>query len=139
MGLYCFNDWYVKSKNKIIKVQYFQNSFQPVGAGRFYTSKFLEEINFQLFDISLDKLLDDQGWNLLKRKKFHYDILNTTDSGSFISIKLGEQELNSFNTIESSDSILSNIVSNKDLFSLKNFLSDSNFKKYISLKSNFFY
>jgi hypothetical protein len=37
---------------------------QPLGGGRVYSATFLEKINYQLFDTSAKKWLDDHGWNL---------------------------------------------------------------------------
>ena len=139
IGLFCFNDWFVKYNSRIVKTQYYKDSFQPVGAGRFYTNNFLKDINYQLFDISLNRLLDDHGWKQIKKNHYHYDILNTEDSGSFISIKTGVDEMNSFEQIINSENLLTTKLTIKDKENLKKFLSDFNYNILFNKHSNFFY
>ena len=138
IGLYCFNDWYVLSKNNLINAQYYNNSYQPVGAGRFYSKQFLEHIKYELFDIEIDKLLDDKGFCQLSRNGYYYDLLNTNEDGGFVSIKQGS-EINSYLAISNSDNILVNKNKPDFIKTIYNNITEKNFSKYINLVNDYRY
>jgi hypothetical protein len=127
IGLFCFNDWYVIGEKELFNAQYYNNSFQPVGAGRFFTKKFLKNIDYELFDVEINKLLDDKGYYQIERNGYYYDLLNTKEDCGFISIKLGS-ELNSYKNIKNSENILVTEVSNTVI---KKNMSIRNFEKYV--------
>lgn len=131
IGLYCFNDWYVLEKNNIIKAQYYNNSFQPVGASRFYTKQFLNHIKFELFDVEIDKLLDDKGFYQIQRNGFYYDLLNTNEDGGFVSIKNGPA-INSYLSIKNSENILVDENKQEHEVIICNNLSKKNSLKYLN-------
>ena len=127
IGLFCFNDWYVIAEKNLSNAQYYNNSFQPVGAGRFYTKKFLQKINYELFHVDINKLLDDKGYYQIERNGYYYDLLNTKEDGGFISIKLGS-EINSYKDIINSENI---IITDKHNTVLKKIISIKNYEKYV--------
>ncbi len=56
-----FDHWYIWNDNKLYLLQY--RAKQPLGGGRIYSRALLEKMNYKLFDITKNKLLDDYGWN----------------------------------------------------------------------------
>lgn len=76
----------------------------PLGAGRIYSRAFLDKVSWQIFDCDLDRLLDDQGYNLLRH---HNGTLYTTtlDDGFVLSVKGPWQSMNATPAILSAGSI----------------------------------
>ncbi|MGC6511928.1 MAG: hypothetical protein ACON4J_04100 [Parvibaculales bacterium] len=77
-ALFCTNGWYIYNKcqgssyyHSLYKCHYnIEFMRQPLGAGRFYTRSYLKEIEGFLFDCSLNKNLDNWGYeNLLMNGK----------------------------------------------------------------------
>ena len=72
--------------------------FQPLGAGRFYTRPFLREVDFEIFDSRLERLLDDRGYfEVCDRGKLidYY----TIEDGPIISVKGNWPQLNKVDDI----------------------------------------
>ena len=55
-----FNQWFVWSNGKLYLLEY--KPEQPLGGGRIYFRDKLKELDYQLFDKSKNKLLDDFAW-----------------------------------------------------------------------------
>lgn len=50
---------------------------QPIGGGRIYPKEYLDAIDWEVFDSSKDRLLDDKGFYSIK--KWNYQIINETE------------------------------------------------------------
>ena len=78
--------------------------YVPLGAGRFYSKQFMQEVNFNIFDIKRENCLDDYGYyktiELGYRLK-HYDL----DDGLLVSVKGNWQQMNLVEDILNADSI----------------------------------
>lgn len=110
-ALYCTNGWYIYNKysgsahyESIFKCHY-NNKFisQPLGAGRFYTKGFLEQIKHFLFDCNLTKNLDNWGYENLLRSGSEAALFSLEDV-PIVSIK-NELELNDFESIRNSENV----------------------------------
>jgi hypothetical protein len=67
-----FTKWYIQRGNELYLCQYMIS--QPLGGGRIYPRAVLDAINWQIFNINRNKLLDDYGWSMIKR--FDKKIIN---------------------------------------------------------------
>jgi hypothetical protein len=78
--------------------------FVPLGAGRFYDKNYLEQINYLIFDETLDSCLDDYGYFTIKnlKEKIHF---YTPEDGALLSVKGDWNHMNSVNGIIQSDAI----------------------------------
>jgi hypothetical protein len=110
-ALYCTNGWYIYSKcpgsayyGSVFKCHY-NNEFisQPLGSGRFYTRGFLEKIKYFLFDCSLNKNLDNWGYENLLRSGSEAALFSLADV-PIVSMK-NELELNDFESIRKSQNV----------------------------------
>jgi hypothetical protein len=80
---------------QIFKCNYrYEDAFQPLGAGRFYTAAFLREVEGRIFESSLDRLLDDRGYFLVRDHGKLVDY-HTIEDGPVISVKGAWSQLNS--------------------------------------------
>lgn len=110
-AIYCTNIWHIYNVREgdfyyksLLKVNYnIGVTSQPLGSARFYTRLYLEEINRFLFDCSLNKNLDNWGYeNLISRGK---EVAMFSDNDvPIVSIKVGS-EMNNFETILNSENI----------------------------------
>lgn len=92
--------------------------FQPIGAGRFYTYNFLQQVGFEIFDVKLSRLLDDLGYFKVK-KAGHLIKLYTVEDAPLISVKGSWSQLNTV----------------RDFFSAKTLeLNEFSFKGYEIIK-----
>lgn len=57
--------WYVHHKDVLYLFRYMAS--QPLGGGRVYSKEMLEKIKYKLFDVRKERLLDDQGYDLVKQ------------------------------------------------------------------------
>lgn len=60
-------NWYVYDKKEMFHFHY--TPAQPLGGGRAYTAKLLNKLNWVLFDIDRNKLLDDLGYNKVRMQR----------------------------------------------------------------------
>lgn len=67
--------------------------FQPIGAGRFYKNSFLKKINFKIFDVNLERLLDDLGYEKVKKSNQATQLYGV-EEGPLISVKGSWSQLN---------------------------------------------
>ena len=58
--IYALNHWYITDNTTLWLFKYL--AAQPLGGGRCYSRKFLEGIDYKIFDEGRNKLLDDNGW-----------------------------------------------------------------------------
>lgn len=88
--------WQISYKNS--------HHLMPLGAGRIYSKAFLDKVDGQIFDCALDRLLDDQGYNLVLA---HSGVIYTTtlDDGFVLSVKGAWNSMNPTNVILEADSI----------------------------------
>ena len=81
--------WYMyNSTDKKLCMVSYKNEFHlmPLGAGRLYSSSYLESKKWKIFDRNLQKLLDDKGYyGVLKDNLIVYNA--TLDDGCILSIK----------------------------------------------------
>lgn len=110
-AIYCTNSWHIYNLcegdfyyNSLFKCNYkLDATRQPLGAARFYAKSYLEEIDNFLFDCSLNKNLDNWGYeNLVSRGK--EVALFSDNEVPVMSIKI-KLEMNSFGGILGSDNI----------------------------------
>ena len=94
--------------------------FQPIGAGRFYKGSFLKSIKFQIFDVNLERLLDDLGYYKIKKLDKPIQLYNV-EEGALISVKGSWNQLNTV----------------KDFFDAKTLeLTEFSFKGYDVISKN---
>jgi hypothetical protein len=87
--------WYLNDNNKIYKIEYTDKVKITLGSGRMYSSRILDKINWELFELFIDKGLDDHGYNMVKNNNGKY--LDNIKDGYLTSIK-GDWEM--INTLE---------------------------------------
>lgn len=64
---------------------------EPAGAGKTYTKKFLEKINFNLFPLSKNNSLDGMSWNVCKKANAKTLVASLKDENIFLcDVKDGE-------------------------------------------------
>ena len=126
--LYATTNWLtmVTDQSNFASSQVFQcqilpsDYFQPIGAGRFYKGSFLKRINFQIFDVNLERLLDDLGYYKVKKLNKPIQLYNV-EEGALISVK---GSWNQMNTV-------------KDFFDAKTLeLTEFSFKGYDVISKN---
>ena len=94
-----FKDIYFQHNNELYYWKGYTNnrSGEPAGAGKVYTKKFLERINYNLFDTARDRGLDKISWNKVKRAKAKIHVTSLKENGlMLVDIKDGEG-MTSFN------------------------------------------
>jgi hypothetical protein len=81
----------------------------PLGAGRIYSKDILDKVDGQIFDCTLDRLLDDRGFNLVL---YHSGLIYTTtmDDGFVLSVKGNWSSMNPTNVILEAESIVAEPV-----------------------------
>ena len=105
-SLYCTLEWLVAHVDPrsdlapgIVRCNYeYSSTFQPLGAGRFYTRAFLEECGGIIFDSDKDRLLDDRGFFEIRDRRKHIEYF-TMEDGPLISVKGEWAQLNSFDAL----------------------------------------
>lgn len=102
-GLYASLEWLVFSRDNktspmVIKCCYsYETAFQPLGAGRFYTKEFLDQVEGCLFDSTLDRCLDDYGYFKCKEYGSLIDYY-TMGEGVLLSVKGDWEQMNNLDT-----------------------------------------
>jgi hypothetical protein len=66
--------WYVYDLKNIFHFEY--QASMPLGGGRVYSKRLLHKINYDLFDTSRNRLLDDRGWHSVHKNGLKKIILN---------------------------------------------------------------
>ncbi len=136
--LYGTYNWSVldisKSNNQFFNSNYI-NPIMPLGAGRFYTQKYLKKVNYEIFDGSMNFHLDDRGfYDLLKNKgklKIYDGSLN--ESRPLISIKGDWVSINAIEIFHTAKSI--NLIDKTfEFYDFLNSANDINLKKIIGTK-----
>lgn len=61
--------WYILHEDKLYLIEYKAPGNIPLGGGRVYSKKFLESIDYQLFDTGKSKLLDNHAWNKASKSR----------------------------------------------------------------------
>lgn len=94
------NRWHVYS-NKVLYT-YDYNASIPLGGGRCYSAKALQELNYKLFDVARDKHLDDHGWRMVNSSTMPRLIVRDVlqEGLNVVSIKGNWQMMNPFNKFE---------------------------------------
>ncbi len=69
-----FNSWFIWNENKLYFTQYMAK--QPLGGGRIYSKWALNKVDYKLFDVTKNKLLDDRGW---ERKFGLWEIISSPE------------------------------------------------------------
>lgn len=59
--------WYQHKDGKAYKCQYMAKNNFPLGGGRVYSAEILKAMNYQVFDPTKDRHLDDLGWANAKK------------------------------------------------------------------------
>ena len=85
--------WYVFHAEKLYHLDYLAPNNLPLGSARVYSKQFLENIDWKVFDPSIDKLLDDNGW--LYAKTCSSCLL--IDSPEILAVKGNWAVMNRFN------------------------------------------
>jgi hypothetical protein len=104
-----FSDIYFQEDDKMYYWPGYNNQRkgEPSGAGKTYTKKFLEKINYNLFPISTNKGLDSLSWNIVKRRTSNIHITSLKEHGLLlVDIKDGEglTSLDKFTNLENANS-----------------------------------
>lgn len=123
--------WYVldykrEITNSVLWRVAYRNDYHhiPLGAGRIYSAKYLDRINWQIFDRNLDSLLDDKGYyHVLEEELCVYS--PTLDDGMVISVKGSWVTMNSLELILAVESIASIQVTGKEKEDVVEKVSDS--------------
>lgn len=68
--------WWQHKEGRGYYCDYLAKNGQPIGGGRVYSDEMLRAINYQVFDITADKHLDDLGWNNARKTKLKCLILD---------------------------------------------------------------
>lgn len=148
-GMYGTLEWLVCHTNnqhtlvpQIIKCSYrYDTAFEPLGAGRFYTRKFLEECGGLIFESNLERLLDDRGYFEVRNRGKSLEYY-TIEDGPLISVKGDWVQLNSIGDFLSAKTLTLEEYSFAGYDHLKKSLSDATHKflfkpAKISLQLNF--
>lgn len=131
-ALYASYEWLVLHNNaksnlvpQIIKCSYKNNiAFQPLGAGRFYSGAFMDECDGFVFESQLERLLDDRGYELVKRRdKAVEDI--TLEDGVILSVKGNWAQMNTLDGFLASKTLVLHDYSFKGYDVLRKNLSDA--------------
>lgn len=102
-------------------------AFQPLGAGRFYTRAFLEEVDFEIFDSKLERLLDDRGYFEVRNRGKAIDYL-TLEDGPIISVKGNWAQMNKLDDLFDADQLDLRDFSFEGCRLLKDSLSGATFR-----------
>lgn len=73
------NGWYLTDGKKHYKAKYKHLHHFPAGSGRFFTSEALDKINYQIFDTTANRLLDDNVLQKVHDKKVRTYISNDSE------------------------------------------------------------
>lgn len=100
-----FSDIYFQEDDQMYYWRGYENhrKGEPSGAGKTYTKKFLEKINYNLFPLALNKGLDSLSWNIVKRRTSNIHITSLKENDLLlVDIKDGEglTSLNKFTNLE---------------------------------------
>ncbi len=89
--------WHVYSDEILYTYDY--NASIPLGGGRCYSAKALQEINYKIFDTGIDKHLDDHGWKKINSSTMSRKIIrDVREEGlHIVSIKGDWPMMNPFN------------------------------------------
>lgn len=79
-------------------------TFQPVGAGRFYSRHALALVEGHLFDSRAARLLDDRGYYEIASRGLHTEYYDL-DTGPLVSVKGPWAQMNRMDKLESSRSV----------------------------------
>lgn len=92
--------WHVYHNNILYTYDY--NASIPLGGGRCYSAKALQELNYKLFDVTRDKHLDDYGWRMVNSSTMPRLIVRDVlqEGLNVVSIKGNWQMMNPFNKFE---------------------------------------
>ena len=88
-----FSDIYFQEDDQMYYWRGYENhrKGESAGAGRTYTKKFLEKINYNLFPLALNKGLDSLSWNIVKRRTSNIHITSLKEHGLLlVDIKDGD-------------------------------------------------
>jgi len=99
------SDMYFKQDDDLFYWPGYTNSRrgEPSGAGKTYSKKFLERINFNLFPLPINKGLDGMSWKIVTQRKAKVHITSLKENGLLlVDIKDGEglTSLDKFNNLE---------------------------------------
>lgn len=111
-GLYATMEWLIFANGEkqeylpqIIKCNYrLENAIEPIGGGRFYSKQFLESVNHEIFNCSIDRLLDDKGFEEILRTGSgveYYDL----QTGIVLNVKGDTPQMNPMHSIVKSSSV----------------------------------
>lgn len=100
-AMYGTLEWLVCNTNprsravpQILKCSYgYETAFEPLGAGRFYTSRFLDECGGLIFESDKERLLDDRGYFELRDRGYPLEYY-TLEDGPLVSVKGDWEQLN---------------------------------------------
>ena len=113
---------YVKLRG-IIKCSYKgKTALEPLGAGRFFSAEFLELANYTLFDESLNRLLDDFGYEEILRLGAGVEYYGI-DEGVVFMVKGDWEQMNDWHAVTTADTVSSTEYSFKGYEILRRMLS----------------
>ena len=104
-----------------------QSAFQPLGAGRFYTRGFLESCGGTIFDSTLDRLLDDRGFQRIIDQGGSVEYFSIED-GPLISVKGDWGQMNAFDAFLEADTLVLDEFSFAGQALLRESLSSATFR-----------
>ena len=134
-SIYCALEWIVwnvgtKSNHSpnIVRCSYrLQSAFQPLGAGRFYTRRFLDSCGGTIFDSTLDRLLDDRGSQRIIDQGASVEYFSIED-GPLISVKGDWGQMNAFDAFLEADTLVLDEFSFAGQALLRESLSSATFR-----------
>ena len=104
-----------------------QSAFQPLGAGRFYTRGFLDSCGGTIFDSTLDRLLDDRGFQRIIDQGGSVEYFSIED-GPLISVKGDWGQMNAFDAFLEADTLVLDEFSFAGQALLRESLSSATFR-----------
>lgn len=109
-AMYCTDNWVIictfldKFPTAIHCTRKYCNYYVPLGAGRFYTKEFMQQVNFDIFDMKRENCLDDYGY--FKVTELGHSIERyQLDDGLLVSVKGNWQQMNFIEDILNAETI----------------------------------
>jgi hypothetical protein len=90
--------WYINNDGDIYYIKYTDKINITLGGGRIYSRRILDKINWELFELFIDKGLDDYGYHNVKNNGGKY--LDNLEGAYLTSIKGDWEMINSFDKMK---------------------------------------
>ena len=101
------NQWFIHDEpnGRLFKMEYAKKDF-PLGGGKIFSKRLLEKMNYKLFDVTRDRLLDDDSWKQVQVSGLRHIIINDCEGFglNIVSVKGNWQTMNTAEAILKSKS-----------------------------------